>query len=58
MIVSVRNWMPMALPRRAWRVLKAGKQTREPREARPSLLQSWQQLLEQQADLAIRQMEK
>jgi len=56
MIVSVRNWTALTLPRkavrRAMRISRLAKPAKA--ETRKGFFGSWQELLETQADLMIR----
>lgn len=60
MIAGVRPRTFLALPRRAWRTLKAKSakpELREERKPRPGLMDAFEQMLSYQVSLAFREYE-
>ena len=60
MVASVRSRTLLVLPRRAWRTFRSRSkpvEEREPRAPRPSLMKSFEQMLDHQVQLMIREFD-
>jgi hypothetical protein len=58
MIVSVRNWTVLSLPRRALRAVRGTSEKAHRQSSRVGFFESWQNTLEQQANLVVESMTK